>query len=345
MMCQARLALWALSLALSSAGGCWDGMGQGGNPEGGSGAADMGMGAQEDGGVTAATQGVCTHWQFCWERPMPQGNDLKGLAMAGPGDLWAVGEAGTILHLERGAWVGSPSGTNQDLHAAWAAGPGDVWVVGDAGTVRRHRGSGFVEVDSGTTASLRGIWGAAGVVYAVGEGGTVLRWEGDRFVRKALPEPYLGRTIYGVWGSGPTQVYVVGEGGLALRHDGWSWKEFQGSGSQDLFAVWGTGEGDVYAVGAGGVIQHLQGETWQVLPGPARGDLWAVWGSPTGDLLVAGAGGVLLRRAAPGRKARWGGASTPSAAPAAGWWRWGSAGRSSMPGGTLTGRPSSRCRR
>lgn len=295
MMRQARLALWALGLALSS-GGCWSGTREGGGAEGGSEAVDMGTAAPEDGGVLAATQGVCTHWHACWERPMPQGNDLKGLAMAGPGDLWAVGEAGTILHLENGAWVGYPSGTDQDIHAAWAAGPGDVWVVGDGGTVLRYSGSGFTRIESRTTTSLRGIWGAGGEIYAVGEGGTVLRWEGNFFVRKDLPAPYQGRTLHGVWGSGPRQFYVVGEGGLALRHDGWSWPQLQGGGSQDLLAVWGTGE-DVYAVGAGGAIQHLRGDTWQVLESPTRGDLWAVWGTPTGDLLVAGAGGVLLRRA------------------------------------------------
>jgi len=49
--------------------------------------------------------------------------------------VWAVGEAGVILHFDGSGWSQSVSPTTHALRSAWGSSSGDVWTVGDSGTV------------------------------------------------------------------------------------------------------------------------------------------------------------------------------------------------------------------
>ncbi len=64
---------------------------------------------------------------------------LHSVCGSGPDDIWAVGNAGTILH-----WNGTsfdtaneltsaqfPIGQKPDLRAVWGSGPNDVWIAGE----------------------------------------------------------------------------------------------------------------------------------------------------------------------------------------------------------------------
>jgi hypothetical protein len=113
-------------------------------------------------------------------------------------------------------WTEVDTQSISGLYAVWGSGPGDVWSVGDYGTIRHSTaGAGLWSiVDSPTSENLRGIWGAgAKDIWAVGEHGTVLHYDGVtwRTATTAFPpgdKPHL----YGVWGSGPTDVWAVGSG-------------------------------------------------------------------------------------------------------------------------------------
>src|SRR4051794_23454355 len=41
---------------------------------------------------------VCDPAGFCWENPLPQGNDLYRAWGSSAGNVWFVGKSGTILH-------------------------------------------------------------------------------------------------------------------------------------------------------------------------------------------------------------------------------------------------------
>jgi len=102
------------------------------------------------------------------------------------------------------------------LHAVWGSGPGDVWTVGDYGTIRHFVAGAEVwsVVDSPTTESLRGLWGAGpDDIWAVGENGTILHYDGTawRTSTGAFP-PGKKPHLFSVWGSGPSDVWAVGSG-------------------------------------------------------------------------------------------------------------------------------------
>ena len=63
--------------------------------------------------------------------PVGQPGELTGVWGSGPGDVFAVGQQGTILHLSNGSWSAMSSGTGAALGSVWGTGPRDVVVVGD----------------------------------------------------------------------------------------------------------------------------------------------------------------------------------------------------------------------
>jgi photosystem II stability/assembly factor-like uncharacterized protein len=159
--------------------------------------------------------------------------DIFGTAS---GDLWAVGQAGALLHFDGKTWRGrnpaiqdkSPSERRlSDLHGVWAAG-GDVWAVGDAGSIlRRERdGSEWRHLPSGTSEPLFGVWGTSDQdVWAVGANGLVIRCL-DHLCKRVGDFPSKGPgALYAVAGLGPNDVWVAGSEGIAFHWDGKTWSQ------------------------------------------------------------------------------------------------------------------------
>ena len=88
-------------------------------------------------GRWAVGDGPALHYQAgAWtEAPLPSTVRLNGVAMAGPGEGWAVGDAGAILHYVAGRWEAASSPTRANLRAVAMRGSGEGWAVGDRGTM------------------------------------------------------------------------------------------------------------------------------------------------------------------------------------------------------------------
>jgi photosystem II stability/assembly factor-like uncharacterized protein len=124
------------------------------------------------------------------------------------------------------------------------------------------------------------------VVGQTGDGGESWRPENSRGTQ----------TLYGVWGSSPSDIFAVGEGGTILHYDGTRWWPQISSTFETLYAVGGTSATDVYAVGARGTIVHYDGSMWQTARpylGPEY-DLRAVWAASPADVFVVGDYGTIL---------------------------------------------------
>lgn len=98
---------------------------------------------------------------------------LFAVAALGADEAWAVGAAGTIVHV-RGAAIRRltlPSGAW--LRAVFAATPDDVWIGGDAGTLVHYDGQSFQPVAHplGPGATITAIAMTGGVVWVVGPSG------------------------------------------------------------------------------------------------------------------------------------------------------------------------------
>jgi hypothetical protein len=246
---------------------------------------------------------LCTVDRWCWEEPRPQGNSLHGLGGTGPGDVWAVGEHGTVLHFDGAAWTRHPADTGASLHAVWARAADDVWFVGAAGTVRRWNGTRIESVAIDTTAKLLAVWGTeGGKVWVVGARGTILHFDGRGWTRQ--DHPRWGR-LRGVRGFSDQDVWAVGEAGHVLHFDGSAWSRVsssspaerarlaslglgsngqQGGGVEPISPVagearWSSGPRDVWVAGERGLLLHFDGSGWSAASTTAElfpfGALWA----------------------------------------------------------------------
>lgn len=188
-------------------------------------------------GREVAGGGIIRHWNGgVWEASQGAAAELQRVHGSAASDVWAVGDAGTILHWRGAAWAPSPVDTGGNgLKGVWASAANDAWAVGDGGTIVHWKGSAWSAEASGTGNALAFVWGsAANDVWAVGTGGTIVHWNGSAWT------PVTSGTtkdLTGVWGRSSTNVWAVGNGTI-LHWDGSAWSEQLGT-ADALGGVWG----------------------------------------------------------------------------------------------------------
>ncbi len=109
-------------------------------------------------------------------------DEYRGLAIAGPGDLWIagnsteIGSAGMILRWSGGALARHDNLTANYLRDLTTTPDGQVWAVGLGGVAARSTKSGFEAVDTGTGATLDHIYAHPnGTLIAIGDDGAILQ--------------------------------------------------------------------------------------------------------------------------------------------------------------------------
>jgi hypothetical protein len=248
------------------------------------------------GDVFAVGWNVVLHYQapLSWSTAQTM-NAVGGRSQS---DLYAVGNAGAILHYDGTQWQAMTSHTTANLAGVWASpNTADVYAVGaigGTGYVVHYDGATWSEVVNSGPANFAGVWGSGPLdVFAVGGQGLIYHYDGSWH---SMPNPMAADTgsrwLTAVWGTGPTNVYAVGErsSGLvsAMRYDGASWTAV--SIGNRLRGIWGTGPADIYAVGYNGGVFHFDGAQWTAM---SVGVSWAfhgVWGTDPANVFAAGEG-------------------------------------------------------
>jgi len=98
-------------------------------------------------------------------------NALRSIAGTTPGNVVAVGDAGTILTFTSGGWLAAKSGVDVALRDV-IVDPG-VWIAGDKGTLLTASGvasAPFRKVDLGTTCDLVSLFPRGNEIWVVGKG-------------------------------------------------------------------------------------------------------------------------------------------------------------------------------
>ncbi|MSP61801.1 MAG: hypothetical protein EXR72_16000 [Myxococcales bacterium] len=220
---------------------------------------------------------------------------LNGVG-GGGGDVYAAGELGKVLKRSNGAWVLQviPVLAGKELLALWAGGPNDLFVVGDEGKIARYDGMWNADGPPNFVKILNGVSGN-------GKGDVYAVGEGGAVLHRkggTWSEKSLGGFAFdGVWSSGST-VIAVGEGGRIFHSadDGATWAAQPSPVQNQLYGVWGAGPSDVYAAGSNGTILHYDGQTWTREMVKTTEDLSGVWGSGPNDVFIVGGGGTILHR-------------------------------------------------
>ena len=222
-------------------------------------------------------------------------------------EAFAVGELGTILHFEAGAWTPMSSGTTTRLRGLGATCSCNILAVGENGTVLRYNGVDWSDVSPGAAVNFNGAWmDDSGTAFVVGSNATVMRYENGGWEPLSLGS--VTDELLAVWGPSLSDVYVVGNNTASYRWTGTQFKHIVVSplNTFKFNSVYGTSADDVYIgatlqsapppapVHGGGSIFHWDGEAWAPIFSDPISEVLSVWrngqqGFGTGD------SGMLLR--------------------------------------------------
>jgi hypothetical protein len=248
---------------------------------------------------------VCTADNWCYNTPLPQGNDLHSVFTVSATEVWTVGSGGFAWHFTGGKWQTAPTGITQSLNSVWGYVSNAVWAVGANGTILFWNGTMWAPVMSPTTNNLNGVWGSSSTdVWAVGDNGTVLHSsDGVTFkdMTTAAVTAMGGNTndLNGVYGFSSTNVWIVGAGsnfGTAGTILNYTANGFSAStkvpANGELYGVWGIDAGDIWAVGVNGLLlrNNKGGNSWVQYTSTSQTNatLHAVYGQSTKNILAIG---------------------------------------------------------
>jgi hypothetical protein len=217
---------------------------------------------------------------------------LSGIWGSSHSDIFAVGEAGTILHYDGNTWSPMISGTTEWLFGVWGSSHYDVFAVGDKGIILHYDGSGWSPMGSVTQQLLWGVWGSSpSNVYAVGFQGTILHYDGSNWSSVASG---TGASLFGIWGSSPSDIYIAGVAGTILHYNGSTWGPMSSGTTALLYDVWGSSSSDIFVVGEAGTILNYNGSQWSSMASGTTSHLGGVWGSSHTDVYAVGDMGSIL---------------------------------------------------
>lgn len=129
-----------------------------------------------DNAVVPACAGVSGAWSRV--PGVPTFQSLNAIWGSGPDDVFAVGDAGTIVHWDGASWTRHASGTTEHLTGVSGLSASDVYAVGLGGTILHYDGEAWAAEASGTTSALLGIACVGATVWAVGDYGEILKKPG-----------------------------------------------------------------------------------------------------------------------------------------------------------------------
>jgi hypothetical protein len=243
----------------------------------------------------------CSKDGWCWEHPLPQGNDLNAVWAASNGNLWAVGAAGTVIGWNGSVWFLAPPLVTDDLTAVYGTSASDVWAVGASGKILHFDGTSWTVMDSGTTVNLYGVFATTdGGAWVVGAATnpvmppTLRHWDGVQWLGVSNPLSG-GSALRAIWGRSADDIHAVGDESRELHFDGTTWTPDQTLG-QNYTAIHGAPTGEVFASCEFGVLASgPDGGGWVYVTGGMFAANGGVHVLPTGTVVASLADGEIDR--------------------------------------------------
>jgi hypothetical protein len=229
---------------------------------------------------------------WCWENPRPTGTTLYGVHVAGPQEVWVVGERGLVLRWFGGRWQRSTLDLRERLAGVTRDRQGRIWTFSEGGAVWRREQSGTWRKTLQLAYKPRAIWtdGTDGV-WLAGAGGSVTQLTPEGAAAQVWT--LSAAELQGIGGTGPSDVWVVGESGTAVHWDGSRWSTVPTGVSNHLNALFSAAADRVWAVGDQGTALLWNGTAWEARPTGLPESIRSVWGGSASAWIVGDRGALL----------------------------------------------------
>lgn len=231
------------------------------------------------------------------------GTDIAAIGGTGPTDVYAAGDSGIMFHGDGTAlgWKLIASPTTSNINSIRGIG-GDLWAVGDAGTVLHKLGANPWQlvntVPMACQETLHDVFGLDKLnVYVVGYKGVICHTTdgGATWTPQSTGDT---KNHAGIWGTDKSNLYIASDAGTIYhtKDGGKTWPADITPTTQDLLSLWGSGPKDIYAAGGNPnpAILHYDGTRWTLQTSPAMDGLSAIWGSDAANIFVVGINGVIM---------------------------------------------------
>lgn len=92
----------------------------------------------------AFADGICSENNWCWQNPVPQGNDINDMHVVDSETTWLVGDAGIVLKTEDGGstWNAKDVGTSENLYGIHFVSNEEIWISGGNGVLLHSTNGG-----------------------------------------------------------------------------------------------------------------------------------------------------------------------------------------------------------
>ena len=147
---------------------------------------------------------------------------VRALDIGENGEIWAVGDAGTVLRFRDGVQLGPrtvppPRGFANDLLGVAASRPGEMWAVGTGGSVVHYARDTW---RPSRAPSLRTDLAAIDMIdgengWAVGNDGTFVRYENGRW--RLDPQPVINEDLVALDLADADSGWAVGRNGAIVK--------------------------------------------------------------------------------------------------------------------------------
>ncbi len=252
------------SLAEPDASGAIDaGPIDGGHPDAAQAVADAGAdagprpdaAAPDAGAADAATSPplvLCSTDGFCWDHPRPHGDDVNGIWVGSPTDIWTVGNG--ARHFDGATWTDRSQGLSQRMDRISGAGS-ELWACGYAG-LWRWNGSAWAAQPGAPQFAADVQVRAANDIWTFA-GNAVSHFDGTRWTTATAPF-----SASALWATSDTEAWVVDRSGNIAHGLSGVWQKMTAPANPGLLTLWGSSPSDVWAGGNGGTLLHWNGTSW-----------------------------------------------------------------------------------
>ena len=242
---------------------------------------------------------------WCQESPLPRQDTITALWAFSADSVWAVGHHGRFQSWDGKRWRNREPNPlsflsngedllNHQLTGMWAFSPSDVWVSSKSHSTAHHfDGTEWTSYPMST--GVRRLWASGpNDIWGVSNGGAVQHFTGVKWESVTSP---TSNFLWGVAGSGSSDVWIVGEEGDVLTGAGSSLKMLPAKASTSMHAVYVEGPtGRIWVAGRYGRVEFCERPcTAWISAGPpdVTSDFYDIAGTGPTDIWAAGADGMV----------------------------------------------------